>query len=619
MHMLLKLLKALTLLLLLLCFERASAKDFHAKDGVLDLQGWYPKDGETLKIQGEWWAFPRRALTEEDIRSGAYRSFPHLIYKAPGDIKELLKKEEGHEIVSFLLHINNLQRLDTLAVEYSQFLGTHQSFYWLPDSNRFIQGEPVGQLPIAGRDYALWMRKYIHSFDQDSRNLVLAIHFSPRNAFSGLSIPIVLGNSKHMAEVTQLNDTESAFILGVFALLFLNNLILFSVRRKDRASLCLAMDSLILFLRYASTENYFCRFTEATSDSIAHVQRTMMYLCTAWSTSIYGFFLAFAFNLKRIIAWNLIGFAIGSIPAFMYLSNFGSPVILGYFCLLILFFILVMSVAHCSRNRHDPAHNFQFVVFGLVCLIAAFANDIFVATNLVDAPFLGHYGMLVFTIFQTIIVARNFAKAHNTAERLSRHLQVEVDRQTEKLRLQKEKLEEQQKVLSKIHDELKENDEQKTRFFRSISHELRTPLTMILGSLHETDDVPKLKNSVNIATRHAKRLYRLVNQLLDFQKIALSKIHLRLERVDLETFLPSLAEYVKTSCQNQGIAFSYEINSKVQGGWIIQAQVDALEKILFNYIGNAMKFTLGPFRELCAYFGDRQRLRHSQGSAEQTL
>jgi hypothetical protein len=32
-----------------------------------------------------------------------------------------------------------------------------------------------------------------------------------------------------------------------------------------------------------------------------------------------------------------------------------------------------------------------------------------------------------------------------------------------------------------------------------------------------------------------------------------------------------------------------------------------------------MKFTLGPFRELCAYFGDRQRLRHSQGSAEQTL
>ena len=143
----------------------------------------------------------------------------------------------------------------------------------------------------------------------------------------------------------------------------------------------------------------------------------------------------------------------------------------------------------------------------------------------------------------------------------------------------------------KTHEELKENDEQKTRFFRSISHELRTPLTLILGTSEDSEDPLRLRRSVEIAARNAKRLYRLVNQLLDFQKIALSKVSLRTERVDLLSFIESVCGYVQDSCQKSDIAFSFVNHNPERGGFIVNAQLDALEKIIFNYLGNALKFT----------------------------
>jgi len=114
---------------------------------------------------------------------------------------------------------------------------------------------------------------------------------------------------------------------------------------------------------------------------------------------------------------------------------------------------------------------------------------------------------------------------------------------------------------------------------------------LILGTLNESDDPNKLKRSVQIASKHAKRLYRLVNQLLDFQKVALSKIKLRTERVDLLSFLESLSLSVQDACLHAQLSFKMDNQIPAQGKAIVKGQLDALEKILFNYIGNAMKFT----------------------------
>jgi|GEM_PF-1496629 signal transduction histidine kinase/class 3 adenylate cyclase/DNA-binding response OmpR family regulator len=589
--MLFKLLEFITALLVVSSADLLIAKDFQARDGVIDLQGWDSVSNEALSLRGDWWIFPERILSEEDLRTGAYLQYPHLIYRVPGgDLRAILHNHALYKPLSIVLHIKN-SPFENNALEFNQFIYTHQASIWIPHSNRLIKENPVGRLPFNGQKFELWSNRYVSILPSYTIDFTIVLYSTLSEFPSGMGAPPKIGSAEKLKRKLRNQDIESAFILGIFTLLFLNNLIIFSVRRKDWPSLCLAIYSFLLALRFAATEVYLGKLVEIPSTELALSQLYLVYITSYTSAPLYSYFLAITFQVPRIRNWSITVGSLSIIPILIYLIAPDLGTRMAYFFTGFAYFMLIISIFYCARYKTDHINNFKFVVVGLICITACLSNDMLSFQGVINTPFLGHYGMLVFTIFQTIIVARNFAKAHNTAERLSRDLQVEVDRQTEKLRLQKEKLEEQQKALSKIHDDLKENDEQKTRFFRSISHELRTPLTMILGSLHETEDVSKLKNSVNIATRHAKRLYRLVNQLLDFQKVALSKIHLRLERVDLETFLPSLAEYVESSCQSQGISFKYEINSKVQGGWIIQAQVDALEKILFNYIGNALKFT----------------------------
>ena len=154
-------------------------------------------------------------------------------------------------------------------------------------------------------------------------------------------------------------------------------------------------------------------------------------------------------------------------------------------------------------------------------------------------------------------------------------------------------------------EKLKELDKQKTHFFQNISHELRTPLTLLINPLVETVIEQPENKHLQMASKNAHRLLRLVNQLLDFQKIAAGKKELNLKPLNLVQFINSCADYFKSACKKKKINFSVTINEKdISDGLfnkdgtiriideiLILTEVDALEKIIFNLLSNALKFT----------------------------
>ena len=72
-------------------------------------------------------------------------------------------------------------------------------------------------------------------------------------------------------------------------------------------------------------------------------------------------------------------------------------------------------------------------------------------------------------------------------------------------------------------------DKQKTHFFQTISHELRTPLTLIMAPLEKSlKRFPDNNEELQIASKNSKRLLRLVNQYVDFQKVSAGKFELNL-------------------------------------------------------------------------------------------
>ncbi|MBF0442991.1 MAG: response regulator, partial [Oligoflexales bacterium] len=87
----------------------------------------------------------------------------------------------------------------------------------------------------------------------------------------------------------------------------------------------------------------------------------------------------------------------------------------------------------------------------------------------------------------------------------------------------------------------------------------------------------------------SKRLLRLVNQLLDFQKLGSASAKIKLSPVWVSPFLETCSEYFRGPCRERNIRFRIrDVNNKDS---YILGQIDALEKILFNYLSNALKYT----------------------------
>lgn len=138
----------------------------------------------------------------------------------------------------------------------------------------------------------------------------------------------------------------------------------------------------------------------------------------------------------------------------------------------------------------------------------------------------------------------------------------------------------------------KEINEIKLNFFTSISHEFRTPLTLILAPVqhlltqsHLDGNARKLMNTVK---SNSLRLLNLVNQLLDFRKQEAGSLQLSLVEQDLLMFIDQIAAEFSHYAEDRGIQFEYR---KPLGSMVVQIDRDQFEKVIYNLLSNAFKFS----------------------------
>jgi signal transduction histidine kinase len=139
---------------------------------------------------------------------------------------------------------------------------------------------------------------------------------------------------------------------------------------------------------------------------------------------------------------------------------------------------------------------------------------------------------------------------------------------------------------------LAEIDRAKTVFFSNISHEFRTPLTLLLGPIEEIRDDPATHplNRVRIegAHRNALRLLKLVNTLLDFSRIEAGRILANYEPTDISLYTAELVSNFRSAIENAGLTLQLELPRLSSE---IYLDRDMWEKIVFNLLSNAFKFT----------------------------
>lgn len=154
---------------------------------------------------------------------------------------------------------------------------------------------------------------------------------------------------------------------------------------------------------------------------------------------------------------------------------------------------------------------------------------------------------------------------------------------------------EEKRIARKAEDE-REQEQRINRmnmgFFANVSHEFRTPLTMIAGPVEQLAESKSItqhdKQLLEIIGRSVKRMLRLVNQLLDFNKLENDTLRLRISRMDIIAEMRRIMDLFLMNADEKGIDIECH---GLEGSFLMWLDADKLEKIMNNLMSNAMKFT----------------------------
>ncbi|KAI8821132.1 uncharacterized protein EV422DRAFT_567461 [Fimicolochytrium jonesii] len=159
-------------------------------------------------------------------------------------------------------------------------------------------------------------------------------------------------------------------------------------------------------------------------------------------------------------------------------------------------------------------------------------------------------------------------------------------------------------------DALATIDRAKTAFFSSVSHELRTPLTLMLGPLEDLLTTSKESPTafqmerLTLINRNARRLLKLVNSILDFSRLEAGRMQASFRKTHVAALTRDLASVFRSAIEKRGVKYEVQCDESCEA----YIDRDMWEKVVFNLIGNAFKFTMkGTIRVSVATSSDKMR------------
>jgi DNA-binding response OmpR family regulator/nitrogen-specific signal transduction histidine kinase len=167
-------------------------------------------------------------------------------------------------------------------------------------------------------------------------------------------------------------------------------------------------------------------------------------------------------------------------------------------------------------------------------------------------------------------------------QKIRRQFEVEKEKREAKLLIEQERQE-----ARRMH----ELDMMKIKFFTNVSHEFRTPLSLIMAPVDKIlkhTEAEEQRHQLQLINRNAKRLLNMVNQLLDFRKMEVQELRLHTRNGDIISFIKEMVYSFSDVAEKKQIRLVFD--SEIQG-MVINFDHDKIERILFNLLSNAFKFT----------------------------
>lgn len=201
--------------------------------------------------------------------------------------------------------------------------------------------------------------------------------------------------------------------------------------------------------------------------------------------------------------------------------------------------------------------------------------------------------LLVFlTVFIIMLVGLMLQiKAKQRANQSLDRQRATLKEHRDQLKTQRDELEKKNVQLTQLTQQVEEATRAKLSFFTNVSHDFRTPLTLVSAPienlLRDEKDANKQK-LLTLANKNVQVLLRLINQILDFRKYESGKMELNLQNIDLRQMVEAWA------ASFDGLAIKKHMHMRLDvtnDDFRTRGDIAKLERVFFNLMGNAFKFT----------------------------
>jgi signal transduction histidine kinase len=549
-----------------------------ANDGVLDLQDWESNTPGILSLNGQWEFYWSQLLTFHDFQSDSQK---HDLYvSVPRVWNHYLlngKKLPGFGHATYLLTVKNADLNQRLAIRMS----TVSTAY-----NLYINDQLIAANGKVGPDQQHFTPEFtpvVAEFNPPSENFQIILQTANYSyARGGAWCQIFMGSAEKIRSYDKRIIYKDLFLIGVFFVMAFHYLSVFFMRKDVKSNLYFSLLCMTAIGRTIVHGDYAINTILPWNCYIITV--AVDYLSSIWFPVISLLLIRQLFpgQTSRRAEKICIIYAF-LITAFVILAPIRIFTAGVYFfeiiAILMLSFLIVCVMNAVLKGEKDSA----IVLVSVVVGVSGTVRDLLHANTITFSYFdeVATIGLLLFILMQSYVMARRFTQALTDSQMFS--------------------------------DKLIKLDKLKDEFLANTSHEFRTPLNAMIniaeGIARGSDGAvnEEQKTSLSMISASGKRLTNLVNDILDYSKLKNYNLTIRQEPVSLKRVCESVINVLGSSNSTGKVKLTAEVPDDLP---YIHADENRLVQILYNLVGNALKFTeagyikvsaveMGDFVEVC--------------------
>lgn len=543
-------------------FGKQSEKQPRIMQGVLDLTQWDLQDHGEIKLNGEWSFYWQELHTSEDFQlssagpSAQYVEVPNVwnTYERAG------LPLPGQGYATYRLQVWTAGQAEPLALKIPTI---STSYKVMIDGKTLATG---GKVAASKEQSEASYSPQTVVFQPAGPTFEIIVQVSNfLYARGGIWNALMLGTQDQMTDVNRKEIAVDMIILGSILMMGIYHIMVYLLRRDNRSTLYFGLICLLVVIRILSMKEIFITYLfpdiqlrflifNEYMTYYGGMTLTTLFLCELYPEE-------FSKKIVRLLVAVGCVFMLTVIvlPVELYtqwINVFHAFVLLmfPYYC-----FGIVLAV---YRKRSGAI----LQITGAAILMVTMAHDILFLQDPYMYYWFGKllfpYGMFALIFIEATELARRFSHAFRTIEEMS------------------------EKLLSL--------DQLKDEFLANTSHELRTPIHGILNLSQSVLDTASTrlsameKGNINTIVSVSRRLANLVNDILDFSKLKNGDIVLRRSAVELRPLIHVVMEMFLHLAGDKKVSFVNRVPAEAPS---VNADEDRLAQIMYNLIGNALKFT----------------------------